>query len=244
MRHKVICRPAFDRETLKAFVAEVFRIAREWPPVKPESARRTLSGLLPHFDGDPVALGARLFPEVEMTDSGHLFIPPVEPHQGIRFVLDRARDPVPLAELETRLREAFGRHARVPDAVHLPQVLRELDFRVEGDRVIPGRSLSVVAQPPKAGDDLGVLLGSTRSHETVVRDMLRDAAGSRGFRMLVTPPERHAEIGPSVARALGGMWILVRGRVLSAERGALCRTCEPRGRRAVRRAARRLDRGS
>lgn len=37
--------------------------------------------------------------------------------------------------------------------------------------------------------------------------MLREAAGSRGFRMLVTPPEAHAEIGRSVAAALGGTWV-------------------------------------
>jgi hypothetical protein len=37
--------------------------------------------------------------------------------------------------------------------------------------------------------------------------MLREAAGSRGFRMLVTPPEDHAEIGRSVAAAIDGVWL-------------------------------------
>jgi hypothetical protein len=37
--------------------------------------------------------------------------------------------------------------------------------------------------------------------------MLRGAATSRGFRMLVTPPERHSEVGRSVASVLGGLWV-------------------------------------
>jgi hypothetical protein len=37
--------------------------------------------------------------------------------------------------------------------------------------------------------------------------MLKEAARSRGFRMLVTPPERHAEVARSVAAALSGRWV-------------------------------------
>src|SRR5262249_46385667 len=50
-------------------------------------------------------------------------------------------------------------------------------------------------------------LGNERSPELVIRDMLKEASTSRGFRMLVTPPERHAEVGRSVAAALGGRWV-------------------------------------
>jgi hypothetical protein len=37
--------------------------------------------------------------------------------------------------------------------------------------------------------------------------MLVEAASSRGFRMLVTPPEHHRQIGRSVAPAIGARWI-------------------------------------
>ena len=40
----LVARPLFDRETLKAFAAEVVRLAGQWPPVEPDTARRTLAG--------------------------------------------------------------------------------------------------------------------------------------------------------------------------------------------------------
>lgn len=48
------------------------------------------------------------------------------------------------------------------------------------------------------------MLDAERRPELVARDMLKDAAGSRGFCMLVVPSKGHAEIGCSVAAALGG----------------------------------------
>lgn len=203
----LVARPVFDRDTLRAFSAEVVRLAGQWPPVEPDSARRTLSGLLPSFDGDPLALGVRLCEDIQIADTGHLFIGPIDPKHSISFVLDQTRDPVALEDLERRVRRVFGRDTPYPDPDHLMEILRDLDCRVQGEMVHPGRTGSILAGPALAADRVPVSFGAERSPEEVVRDMLRDAAKSRGFRMLVSPPERHAEIARSVAAAIGGTWV-------------------------------------
>ncbi|AFE10403.1 serine/threonine protein kinase [Corallococcus coralloides DSM 2259] len=203
----IVARPIFDRDTVKAFAAEVVRLAGQWPPVEPDTARRTLAGLLPHFDGDPLALGVRICEDVEIAETGHLFIGPVDPKHSIGFVLDQAREPLQLEDLAVRVRRIFGPHTPYPDPDHLLAILRDLDCRVQGALVLPGRAGSIVAAQPLAADELPNSFGAERSPELVVRDMLKEAAGSRGFRMLVTPPEGHAEIGRSVSAALGGKWL-------------------------------------
>lgn len=203
----LVARPIFDRDTVKAFAAEVVRLAGQWPPVEPESARRTLAGLLPHFDGDPLALGVRICEDVEITETGHLFIGPVDPKHSIGFVIDQTREPIALEDLAVRVRRIFGPHTPYPDPDHLLAILRDLDCRVQGSLVLPGRASSIVAPSPLAADDMPSAFGAERSPELVVRDMLKEAARSRGFRMLVTPPEGHADIGRSVATALSGKWV-------------------------------------
>jgi serine/threonine protein kinase len=203
----LVARPIFDRETVKAFAAEVVRLAGQWPPVEPDTARRTLAGLLPHFDGDPLALGVRICEDVEITETGHLFIGPVDPKHSIGFVIDQTREAIALDDLAVRVRRIFGPNTPYPDPDHLLAILRDLDCRVQGSLVLPARAGSIVAAPALAADELPNALGAERSPELVVRDMLKEAAGSRGFRMLVTPPEKHAEIGRSVAAALAGTWV-------------------------------------
>ena len=203
----LVARPSFDRDTLRAFSAEVARLAGQWPPIEPDTARRSLSALLPHFAGDPVALGVRLCEGVQAAESGHLFIGPLDPRQSIAFLLDQVRDPVPLEDLERRVRHVFGPDTPYPDTHHLMDILHELECSVQGQYVLPGRTSSVVAIPALRPDELPSSVGANRSPEDVVRDKLRDAASSRGFRMLIVPPERHAEIGRSVAQALDATWI-------------------------------------
>jgi serine/threonine protein kinase len=203
----LVARPVFDRETLRAFAAEVVRLGGQWPPIEPETARRTLLGLLPHFDGDPLALGVRLCEDVAIAETGHLFIGPIDPKHSLGFVLDQTREPVALEDLERRVRRVFGPQTPYPDADHLLEILRDLDCRVQGQLVLPGRTGSIMASPALASDDLQSSFGTERSPEEIVRDMLRDASHSRGFRMLVTPPERHPEIGRSIAGAIGGTWV-------------------------------------
>jgi len=203
----VVARTSFDRDTLCAFTAEATRLASQWPPVEPDSARRTLAVLLPQYDGDPLGLAVRLCADIDLTNSGHLFIGPVEPHYSIAFVLDQGREPFPLSELELRVRRTFGNGTPFPDADHLMGILRDLECRVQGEMIIPGQTSSVMAAPALAADELPAVLGSQRSPEEVVRDMLVEAEGSRGFRMLITPPEKHPEIGRSVAKTLNGTWV-------------------------------------
>lgn len=204
----LVARPTFDKDTLRDFAQEVFHIAREWPPQDPETARRELARRLPWFDGDPLALGVRLCEDVRLAETGHLFITPVDAKQSIGFVLDRTRDPLALDDLERRVRQIFGAATPYPEKDHLLEVLGQLECRVQGQFVVPGRSGSIIADPALAADEVPTTLGSPRSPEDVVRDMLRDAASSaRGFRMMVTPPEAHAEIGRSIATALDAAWV-------------------------------------
>lgn len=198
----LVARPIFDTDTLRAFASEVHRIAAQWPPVEPESARRTLAGLLPYFDGDPLALGTRLSEDVQVAETGHLYIGPLDAKQSLGFVLEQTRDPLELIELERRVKRTFGEHTPYPEPDHLLEVLHDLDCRVQGTRVLPGRTGSILATPALEPDVVPASVGSDRSPEEVVRDMLSAASSSRGFRMLITPPERHAEIGRSVASAL------------------------------------------
>jgi serine/threonine protein kinase len=203
----LVARPIFDRETLRAFAAEVVRVAGQWPPVEPDTARRTLAALLPHFDGDPLALGVRLCDDMEIADTGHLFIGPVDPRHSIAFVIGQRRESIPLEALEHQVRRVFGPNTPYPDPDHLLSILHDLDCRVQGNTILPGTVASIIAPPALSADALPSSLSKERSPEMVVRDMLRDASASRGFRMLVTPPERHAELGRSVATGLGGRWV-------------------------------------
>ncbi|MDC0721697.1 protein kinase domain-containing protein [Nannocystis bainbridge] len=238
----LVARPLFDRETLRAFAGEVLRIAGQWPPIEPDAARRTLTGLLPHYDGDPSELGVRLCDDAQLAETGHLFIGPLEPRQSIGFVLDQAREPIAFDDLERQVRRTFGKDTPYPDPDHLLGLLHGLECQVQGEMILPGKTASVVATPALAPDALPPLLRAERGPEEVVRDMLRDASKSRGFRMLVTPPERHAEIGRSVAAAIGGAWIsfddaffadhgaslsmLERAERFAAQRGALTDAAE------------------
>ncbi len=203
----LVARPIFDRETLRGFAAEVMRIASQWPPLDPEAARRTLTGLLPNFDGDPLALGVRFCEDVQIAESGHLFIGPLDPKLTIDFVLKQTREPLDLDDLASRVRRVFGPDTPYPDADHLLQILHELDCQVHAGRVLSGGARSLLAPPALTGDTLPPIVDAERTPEESVRRMLRDAAKSRGFRMLVTPPEDHATIGRSVAAAIAGTWL-------------------------------------
>jgi hypothetical protein len=144
---------------------------------------------------------------VQVAETGQLFIPPLEARLSIGFVLGQAREPFPLDDLEPRVRRVFGEYTLFPDADQLLSILRELDCRVQGQTIIPGRTGSLLPPPRLVPDAPPTLLLAERGPEAVVRDMLRDAARSRGFRMLVTPPEKLHEIGRSVAQALPGTWL-------------------------------------
>lgn len=203
----VLAGPAFDRVTLRAFMEEIKRLAQQWPLVEANSARRALAALLPGYERDPLALGVLLCQDVQTTSTGHLFMGPLEPRHTLSFVLERERDALSFSDLRERVQSVFGERCPFPEADPLLELLHALDVQVQGDRIVPERSRSIMAGPPLSPDALPALLTTERSPEESVRDLLRDAMKSRGFRMLVTPPERHTEIGPSVARALKARWV-------------------------------------
>jgi len=200
----LVARPSFDRDTVQAFAVEVLRLASQWPMVDPDSARRTLAGWLPDFDADPLALGVRICEDVKLTETGHLFIGPVDPKYSIAFVLEQAREAVALDDLRAQVHRVFGADTPFPEPVHLPALLDELGYKVEAGKVQPRVGGSIRAEEPLEADAPPAAMGADRSPEQVVRDSLKEAAASRGFRMLITPPETHADIGPSVAKALEG----------------------------------------
>jgi serine/threonine protein kinase len=206
----VVARPRFDKAAVRAFVGEVHRLAGQWPPLESESARRTLAAALPEYQGDPLQLATRLCTDVDFTEGGQLFIHPLEPIQSIGFVLDREREGFLLDDLKARVRQVFGERCPFPEPDHLLEVLRRLECQVQDGRVVPsatGKPRSVTAPSGPASDHVPPLLMGDRPAELVLRELLRDAATSRGFRMLVTPPEKHADISRSVATALGGRFV-------------------------------------
>ncbi len=206
----VLARPIFDRATVRSFVGEVHRLAAHWPPIESDSARRTLVATLPEYASDPLQLATRLCSDVDFTEAGQLFQHPLAPSLSIGYVLERERDGIPLADLGPRVRQIFGERCPFPEPDHLIEVLRKLDCHLEDGRVIPGgagRPRSMTAPAAMSSDTPLPLLGADRPPELALRELLRDAATSRGFRMLVTPPEKHADIGRSVAAALGGAFV-------------------------------------
>lgn len=201
----VVARPTLDRASVRAFVGEVDRLAKEWPPLESDPARRTLLATLPEFQGDPLMLATRLCEDVDLTESHQLFRHPLDPNDSIKFVLDRERDGVLLDELKQRVRQTFTERCPFPEPDHLLEVLHRLEYQVSDGRIVKAGNRSLEAPKPPLFDPL--LIGGERPPEIVIRDLLVEAARSRGFRVLITPPERHAEIGRSVATALGGAFV-------------------------------------
>lgn len=205
----VLARPSFDKAAVRAFVSEVFRLARAWPPLESESVRRTLSATLPELGGDPLQLATRLCTDVDFTESGQLFQHPLLPIDSIGFVLERERDGLSLIELRDRVRQVFGERCPFPEPDHLLEVLHHLGCQIHDDRVVAtsAQPRSVIAPTGLSSDALPPLLGADHAPEIALRELLRDAAVSRGFRLLVTPPEKHVDIGRSVAAALGATYV-------------------------------------
>ena len=199
----VLCRPQVERTGLERFVEAVLRLGRTWPPQDAATARQTLEGLVNRYTGDTLALATRLVTDAQLTDRGELFSPPVDPDKALLVVLERERLPAPLTLLRTRVEETFGGLAPFPEDDLLIQVLRQGNCQLREDTVVREGPRSVEPGAAEA-DPLPDELLRDRPHEQVVGDMLREASVSRGFRMLVVPPEQMRVIGRSVAAALPG----------------------------------------
>ncbi len=203
----VVAYPIYDLETLQRFAREVHRLAEPWPPLEPEAVRRSLSGFLPNYLGDPIDLGLRLDTDLRIAETGHLYYGPLPAAHALDFVLRQVRDCMSLEKLQHEVKRIFGSETPFPDRDHLISILTGLGCNVQGNEVVPAHRASLVAQPALDFDPPTVTFSADRTVEETIREMLREATQSRGFRMLVTPPERHAEIARSVATALGGTWV-------------------------------------
>lgn len=211
----LVLRPRFTPEVLEGFLQTVLEAARwrypERPPQDAEAVRRSIRVAFPDYqDFDPIALARRITDCVRATGEGMLYEHPIDPAQAVWYVTRYTRRPLAVAELWQRAEESFtdddgvASFARLTDE-ELARLFHEkiTDCRLEGDQIVdpPSRSLPSVS---RGHDALPIeLRSSQRTPEQIVADLLRGASRTRGYRMLVVPPENHAEIARSVVRALG-----------------------------------------
>ncbi len=122
----LVARPIFDRETLKSFAAEVVRLAGQWPPVEPDTARRTLAVLsasLRRRSARPRCSPVR--GRGNRRDRSPLHWPGGSEAQ--HCVRDRSdAGPHRARRLDRRVRRVFGLHTPYPDRDHLLTILRDL----------------------------------------------------------------------------------------------------------------------
>lgn len=205
---QLLTRPWCTPGALQAFIAETHKLAREWPPVAPDTARASLRSFLPEYTLDPLVLAERIVDGVMLTGvhaqalGGALFEPPIAPELAIPYVLRHLRPPVDLRDLQREVEATFGPAVVWPGPSEVHRIVKEKlpELSVEGETIRGG---GVEARPSRRPDALPPELMASRTPEVVVGDLLREAARSRGFRIVVTPPERHPEIGRSIAQALG-----------------------------------------
>jgi serine/threonine protein kinase/DNA-binding transcriptional ArsR family regulator len=197
-------------QALPAFARAARQIARSFP-VSPEAARRSLRAVLPEYELDPLSLASRLLVDIRLTDMGELFETPMYPKEAIGYAIRRERLPMTLSELREAVDRIFAGVVTWPDGETLAKVLAGLqDCRVEGDQVLSVAGRSVVPQAQPEDPIPSELLLSKKSPERAALDLLRGAARQGdGFRLVVSPAGVHAEVGRSVARALGAGAVFV-----------------------------------
>lgn len=207
--------PTYDTAALTAFMAEARHLAH-WPPAAADAARRSLAPMLPAFGGDPLDLALRLDDGLALSTAGELFTPPVDPRLALPLLLGRERLPLDPAELRAEADRRYGGHLAWPANVStealvlglgLPHVGLENDLLVAVDA-------SVVMRPSPLPDPLPTFLAADGAEQGTAfpaltspgdraAAWLRSSRGTSSWRLVVTPPERHAELGRQVAAALG-----------------------------------------
>ncbi|MGK3994421.1 protein kinase domain-containing protein [Sorangium sp. So ce1024] len=201
---EVLARPLFEAKALRTFL-EAARTLAAWPPRAPEGVRRSLQAYLPEYPHDPLGLAVQLSRDLRLTEDGELYQAPVYLKPALDHVLGKARLPVPLEELRRAIVASFGAAVTpVPETHELVKLLATQTYcRFDpGDgQVHPagGKSLETPAVTP---DELPPEL-LVKDPAEAARDILRSVAKTRGYRLIVAPPDDHVEIGRSVARALG-----------------------------------------
>lgn len=196
---------AVDEESIRPFVAEVERLVSYWPPFPAAATRRTLQNTLRGATGDPLPLVEKLVSDVRLLPGGELVRVPVDLGKAVSMVLPGIGLPRDLKDVEKRLAEVFADTLRVPTANALVAAVCNIEgVRVEQGRVVSTR-LTSYKPVTVVGDPLAdELQEATRTHDEVAVDRLKSASSRETFRLVVTPPEKHPDIGRSLARALSG----------------------------------------
>jgi len=89
---------------------------------------------------------------------------------------------------------------------HRVDAARARKHALEGGRVVEGRLRSI--DPGELEQDrLDSVYGPEPTHDQRVGAMLREAAASRGYRLLVAPPGSDSAIAQSVVKHLDGTWL-------------------------------------
>ncbi|WP_375759654.1 protein kinase [Corallococcus exercitus] len=205
---EVLFAAPLDEKALKVFIDTALKLAGwdDGEPTEPAAARRTLRGVLPEYLGDFLKLAEYLVPSLHLTADGELFQSPLEGPQVLRHVLRRARLPLKVDELYQQMRATFGEEGwNEPRRDALPEVLDQVlpDYRVVGEEVVPSSARVETERGPVQDPLPSDLLSPQRPYAEVVAERLREASRGRGYRLVVSPPETHAEVARSLRRALG-----------------------------------------
>lgn len=206
MEGEIITSRAIQNQHLIPLLTEAAVLA-EWPPKPAEATRRSLAATIPVFAGDALALAVRLSDELALTDAGELFQPPADPARAIPLVLHRLQLPVTLEALKAEVDAHFAGQVAWPEDIALADLIAGLqlpDLQVEGDRLLAQAPAGVEARQGKSADALPEYMrAAERRPEEIAREMLLAAERAGSWRMVVTPPAQHPELGRNVARALG-----------------------------------------
>jgi serine/threonine protein kinase len=215
----------FEADTLRRFL-DAARDLADWhlpekPPTEPEATLHSLKPLVPGYPSNPCALATRLWPALRTTE-GHqeLYVSPLAVDQAIAYVLRRERLPMSLAELARHVTDTFGDGAPTVDPGAVAAVIAKVpDCRLEGERLVAPPTRTLAMPRVMKEDDLPPELRvNARTPEETLGEMLRGAARQpSGYRLVVTPPESHPEVGRSVWRALGegAVWVSFEERLLA-----------------------------
>ena len=202
---EVLTRPLIDYKALRAFVVAARTIATAWPPQAADGARKSLAAYLPEYPLDPLGLVVRLEPDLHLTDEGELFRAPVPLQKALQHVLHKARLETPLEQIREAIVASFSTFVHpAPDLLELQKELighPSCRYDARDGKVYPKAAKSIESEPSQP-DSLPPEL-TVKDPAEMVGDILRSVAKSRGYRLLITPPEDHVKIGQSVARALG-----------------------------------------
>lgn len=207
--------PAFDAAALTAFLDEARRLAH-WPPAAADAARRSLAPMLPAFGGDPLDLALRLDAGLALSTAGELFTPPVDPRLALPLLLGRERLPLAPAELRAEADRRYGGQLDWPTDRSTAELVLALGLPHVGlqDDLLVAVDASVTVRPAPPPDPLPTFLAADGAERASAfpaltspgdraAAWLRSSRGTSSWRLVVTPPERHAELGRQVAAALG-----------------------------------------